>query len=84
MVLLRTKGVRQVFVSEPLLKRQKHNEALADKVFNPKTDKVGERCRELTDGEGVDFVFDCAGNEGAMRDGMDALRALGSYVNVAG
>jgi (R,R)-butanediol dehydrogenase/meso-butanediol dehydrogenase/diacetyl reductase len=83
-VVLRTKGVKQIYVSEPTLKRQKHNEALADAVFNPTTEKVGDRCRELTGGEGVDFVFDCAGNEFAMKDGMDALKAMGSYINVAG
>jgi threonine dehydrogenase-like Zn-dependent dehydrogenase len=82
--VLRTKGAKAVYVSEPTLKRQKHNEELADLVFNPMKDKVGDRCRELTDGQGVDVVFDCAGNEFAMKDGMDALRWKGLYLNVAG
>ncbi|EXJ79935.1 hypothetical protein A1O3_08220 [Capronia epimyces CBS 606.96] len=81
---LRARGVKRIFVSEPTQKRQKHTAVLADEVFNPLQIKVGDRCRELTDGKGVDLVFDCAGIAPGLVDGMDALRAGGTYVNVAG
>jgi len=46
--------------------------------------RVAEKCSELTDGEGVDVVFDCASVERAMKDGFDALKFEGTYLNVAG
>lgn len=83
-MVLRTKGAKKVFVSEPTLKRQKQNSEVADAVFDPTKEKVGERCRELTAGEGVDFVFDCAGVQRALDDGMDAMGWGGMYINIAG
>ena len=82
--VLRMKGARKVFVSEPTVKRQRHNKEVADVVFDPMKDKVGERCMEMTGGEGVDVVFDCAGIMPALKDGMDALCHGGIYVNIAG
>lgn len=81
---LRAAGARVVFLSEPTLKRQQQCREFASKVFDPKSVKVPDACRAYMDGEGVDVVFDCAGVPAAMRDGMDALRPRGTYVNVAG
>lgn len=83
-VVLRTKGAKKIFISEPTEKRQKHNREVADAVFDPTKEKVADRCREITGGKGVDVVFDCAGNEFAMRDGMDSLKWAGIYLTVAG
>ncbi|OCK77958.1 threonine dehydrogenase [Lepidopterella palustris CBS 459.81] len=82
--VLRAKGAKRVFVSEPTTRRAEQNAQLADVVFNPIKEDVGERCRELTGGEGVDFVFDCAGIPSGFENGMDALRYRGTYVNIAG
>jgi (R,R)-butanediol dehydrogenase/meso-butanediol dehydrogenase/diacetyl reductase len=38
----------------------------------------------LTGGKGVDLVFDCAGIAPGLKDGMDALKSRGTYLNVAG
>ncbi|KAK4616179.1 hypothetical protein CLAFUW4_10473 [Fulvia fulva] len=46
--------------------------------------KIGDECRKLTGGIGVDVVFDCAGTPAGLDAGMDALRTRGTYVNVAG
>jgi threonine dehydrogenase-like Zn-dependent dehydrogenase len=81
--VLRTWGVDKVFVSEPTVARRKQNEEFADVVFNPITQKVGDECRSLTDGKGVDIVFDAAGIAVGLADGMDALGQGGIYVNVA-
>ncbi|KUJ23346.1 threonine dehydrogenase [Mollisia scopiformis] len=83
-VVLRMKGVKKVVVSEPTMKRQGYCRELVDVVLDPVKEKVGDRCRELTEGKGVDVVFDCAGIERAMADGMDALKFGGLYLNVAG
>lgn len=81
--VLRAKGCKQIFVSEPTSTRATQNKEIADQVFNPLTENVGDRSRELTGGEGVNAVFDCAGVGRAMDAGMDALRYKGTYINVA-
>jgi (R,R)-butanediol dehydrogenase/meso-butanediol dehydrogenase/diacetyl reductase len=82
--VLRAKGCRKIYVSEPTSTRAAQNKEIADEVFNPLTENVADKCRELTNGEGVDVVFDCAGLQRACNTGMDALRHKGFYVNVAG
>ncbi|KAK0254980.1 hypothetical protein LTR91_011596 [Friedmanniomyces endolithicus] len=81
---LKAFGAERVFLSEPTALRQRQCRGLVERVFDPRTERVAEECRELTGGEGVDVVIDCAGVGPAMRDGMDALRRKGTYVNVAG
>ena len=81
---LKAAGAEQVFVSEPTASRQALCKPWAAEVFNPMEVKVPEECRKRTDGKGVDLVFDCAGITPGMRDGMDALRPKGTFVNVAG
>jgi threonine dehydrogenase-like Zn-dependent dehydrogenase len=81
--VLRAWGVDKVFVSEPTVTRRKQNEEFADEVFNPIEQKVGDMCRSLTDGKGVDVVFDAAGIAAGIADGLDALKQNGTYVNVA-
>lgn len=84
MFVLKAKGVTKLIVSEPTAKRQEQTAKFVDVVLNPREVKVGDKCRELTDGKGVDIVFDCAGIMPGLKDGMDALRRGGTYVNVAG
>jgi threonine dehydrogenase-like Zn-dependent dehydrogenase len=81
--VLRALGCRNIFVSEPTKTRAAQNKKIADAVFNPITESVGESCRTLTGGEGVDVVFDCAGIQAGFDVGMDALRFKGTYMNVA-
>jgi len=81
---LRAQGVGTVIVSEPTLKRREQNAAFADAVLDPLNESVGDRCREMTAGNGVDVVFDCAGIQPGLNAGMDALVFRGTYVNVAG
>ena len=45
----------------------------ADEVVNYSTENLKERAKELTDGEGVDVVYDCVGGDKAEL----ALRAIG-------
>ena len=81
---LKAAGANQVFVSEPTENRESLCESWATEVLNPIRQSVAEECRSRTDGKGVDVVFDCAGVGPGMRDGMDALKRKGTYVNVAG
>ncbi|KAF2124076.1 threonine dehydrogenase, partial [Dothidotthia symphoricarpi CBS 119687] len=81
--VLRALGCKHVYVSEPAAARAVHNRTIADAVLDPMNEHVGDRCRELTGGGGVDVVFDCAGMQKGMDAGMDALKFRGTYMNVA-
>jgi (R,R)-butanediol dehydrogenase/meso-butanediol dehydrogenase/diacetyl reductase len=80
---LRARGCTQIFISEPTTTRAAQNKQVADAVFNPIKDNVGDKCRELTNGEGIDVAFDCAGVQKGFDAGMDALKFHGLYMNVA-
>jgi threonine dehydrogenase-like Zn-dependent dehydrogenase len=80
---LRALGCGNIFISEPTSTRAAQNRKIADHVINPVTENVAERCRQLTSGEGVDVVFDCAGVQKGMDAGFEALRFRGVYMNVA-
>ncbi|KAF2734380.1 threonine dehydrogenase [Polyplosphaeria fusca] len=82
--VLRAHGCKQIYVSEPATTRAEQNKLIADKVFNPVQEDVGDECRKLTGGEGVDVVFDCAGLPKALDAGMNAVKFKGIYMNVAG
>ncbi|KAF2279773.1 threonine dehydrogenase [Westerdykella ornata] len=81
--VLRARGCKRILVSEPTATRAAQNKEVADEVFNPLIMDVAGKCRELTNGEGVDVVFDCAGIQKAMDTGLDALKVKGTYMNVA-
>ncbi|KAF4547512.1 Zinc-binding dehydrogenase-like protein 16 [Elsinoe fawcettii] len=82
--VLRVFGVRKVVVSEPARVRREWDEKVADVVLNPVETKVAEECKRLTGDRGVDVVFDAAGVERGLKDGVEALKYGGTYVNVAG
>ena len=71
-------------MSEPTVLRAEQNAELAEAIFNPMKEKVGQKCRKLTAGEGIDIVFDCAGIQPGLQDGTEALRHGGTYLNVTG
>ena len=79
-LVLKAWGVGKVYVSEPTMKRKTQIEGFADVVFNPINQNIGSECRALTQGRGVDMVFDCAGILPALEAGMDALCFDGIYV----
>lgn len=81
---LKACGATKIFVSEPTAQRQEQCKDWCQQLINPIKQKVGDECRRLTDGRGVDLVFDCAGIPPGMNDGFDALAPKGTYVNVAG
>ena len=75
--------VRQILLSEPTEKRSRTARKWVKRIIDPTSENVGDLCRQLTEGEGVDVVFDCAGVQLAMDAGLDALRSKGTYVNIA-
>jgi len=81
--VLRAHGVGRLLLSEPTAARWRHAKDVVDRVIDPKTENVGDVCRGLTGGKGVDLVFDCAGVQPGLEAGIDALRNGGTLVNVA-
>jgi threonine dehydrogenase-like Zn-dependent dehydrogenase len=82
-LVLRARGCKQILISEPTTTRAAQNKQVVDVVLNPISDSIGDKCREVTQGEGIDVVFDCAGVQNGFDAGMDALRYNGLYMNVA-
>jgi threonine dehydrogenase-like Zn-dependent dehydrogenase len=80
---LKARKPGRIFVSEPTLTRRKQISQFVDHALNPMEEDVGKRCVELTEGRGVDVIFDCAGVSPALEAGMAAIRANGLYVMVA-
>ena len=76
-------GATNIIVSEPAKIRREQVSEFAQTVINPVNEKVGDRCRELTQGVGVDVVFDCAGVPIGLEAAFDAIRHNGLYMMVA-
>lgn len=54
----------------------------ADLVLNPLGCDLGEEVRKLTDGLGCDVYLEVSGNEASVRQGLDALRNRGRFVQM--
>ncbi len=54
----------------------------AEAVVDVSAEDLGERLRDLTAGAGVDVVIECAGNDRAVRSGMEAIRARGQFLQL--
>ncbi|GAM83472.1 hypothetical protein ANO11243_014600 [Dothideomycetidae sp. 11243] len=81
---LKARGEGVVVVSELSGKRKAFaKEFGADITIDPSKEDLIQRCQDLTKKRGVDIVFDCAGVQAAMDDAVKALRARGTFVNIA-
>jgi threonine dehydrogenase-like Zn-dependent dehydrogenase len=81
--ILKAHKVGRILLSEPTAKRKEQNKDSVDRIIDPRSENVGDICRELTGGKGVDVVFDCAGVQPGLDAGFDALKRGGTFVNVA-
>ena len=83
--LLKSQGAGFIILSEPATRRrdQAIDLQLMQKVVDPSAENIGEVCRQVTGGKGVDVVFDCAGIQAALESALDAIAYGGTYVNVA-
>ncbi|KAJ5564732.1 chaperonin 10-like protein [Penicillium frequentans] len=81
--VLKVWGAKMVFVSEKSRGRKEFLLDLVDAAFDPTEVNVPSKCKELTDGDGVGIVFDCAGSQPGFQDGCDSLKFHGIYANLA-
>ncbi|KAH7122254.1 sorbitol dehydrogenase [Dendryphion nanum] len=81
---LKARGADKIILSEVSRRRREFAKKFgADFVLNPLEDDVVQRCRDLCDGQGVHIVFDCAGVQSGLDQGVHATRARGKIMNVA-
>ncbi len=82
-LVLRAYHPKKILVSEPTPTRRAQVLELAHVTFDPGLDSVVQGSKEITEGRGVDIVFDCAGTLAGLSDGLDALKCEGLYMNLA-
>lgn len=76
-------GAGEVLVTESSARRARTALALgAAEVLDPASADVVERVRDRTGGIGVDIVFDAAGNQSAVEQGLAALRKQGRFASL--
>lgn len=83
-LVLRARGAARIYISEPTPTRKHQASEVADRVINPAEENVEDVIRLLTNGKGVDVVFDCAGIQPGIEDAMKAIALRGTYINIAG
>ena len=80
---MKAAGANKVIVSEPAAARREQVSEFSHAVINPFEESVEQRCSGLTEGRGIEVVFDCAGVPRALESAMNAIRFEGLYVMVA-
>jgi len=82
--LLVANGVRVIVAgtTADAVRREKARETGAHRVVNVDDEDLAEIVRDETRGRGVDLAFECAGVASSARSCLDALRPLGTYVQV--
>lgn len=81
---LRARGCKQIIVSEiSSMRKQFAKDFGAHIIIDPSKEDIVARCRELCDNKGVNVCFDAAGVQPAMEDAVRAVRARGTFVNIA-
>lgn len=78
---LKVAGIERVIVSEPIRKRRELAARLgACGIIDPSSSNSEEEVAALTDGRGADMVFECTGEEDAVREACRIARPLGKLV----
>lgn len=73
-----------IIVSEPAEKRQQYARDFGvEHVVNPIKEDIFAKVLELTNGDGVDLVLDCAGVQPGVDQGLKCLCTRGTLLNVA-
>ncbi|MFD5177592.1 alcohol dehydrogenase catalytic domain-containing protein [Nocardia sp. NPDC058379] len=80
---LAARGVDRVLVSEPNAQRRATIAALGARVVDPVTEDLAAAVAAVTDGEGLDAVFDAAGVGPAIESGVAHLAPNGRLVVLA-
>ena len=81
---LKAHGANKIIVAEVAEERQNFAKHFgATHIFDPRHDDIVGKCKELSDGRGVQVSLDCAGVAASVKTACLAVRAHGRVVNVA-
>ena len=81
---LKAQGADKIIVAEVSTERQNFAKHFgATHIFDPRHDDVVAKCKELTDGRGVQTSLDCAGLAVTLKTACLAVRSRGRVINVA-
>lgn len=81
---LKARGAENIIVSEPAARRREFATQFgAHHVLNPTTEDIVAKVHEICDGRGANIVFDAAGVQVGVDLAILALRARGTFVNIA-
>lgn len=80
---LKHRGIATVFVTDVDPYRLALAAQFGFTALNARTEDVGDRVRQATDGEGADALFECAGAESAAMDMAGLVRSRGTIVMVS-
>ena len=83
LLVLRAHHPKKILLSEPNPARRARVSELVDFTFDPMQVRVVQRSKKITEGRGVDIVFDCAGTLAGLSDSFEALKCEGLYINLA-
>ncbi|MBU9711636.1 zinc-dependent alcohol dehydrogenase [Evansella tamaricis] len=80
---LKSYGATNIMVVEPNELRLKKAKELGFHCINPMIQDVHETVREMTNGTGSDFVFDCAGHPSVIQQATKVVKVRGRVVVLA-
>jgi (R,R)-butanediol dehydrogenase / meso-butanediol dehydrogenase / diacetyl reductase len=83
-IALQQLGAANVYVVETNEQRLKKAESLGFKTIHPATQSVKDMILTATNGDGIDYVFDCAGHPAVLEEITEVVKVQGSIVIVAG
>lgn len=81
---LKARGAENIIVSEPAARRREFAKQFgAHHVLDPTSEDIVTKVREFCDGRGANIAFDAAGVQVGVDLAILALRARGTFVNIA-
>ena len=81
---LKARGAGNIIVSEPAARRREFAKQFgAHHVLDPTKDDIVAKVREICDGRGANLAFDAAGVQAGVDLAILAIRARGTFVNIA-
>jgi threonine dehydrogenase-like Zn-dependent dehydrogenase len=81
---LKARGAGKIIVSEPAPRRREFAKQFgAHHVLDPVSEDITAKVLELCDGRGANIAFDAAGVQAGVDQAILAIRARGTFVNIA-
>lgn len=78
---LKARGATTIIVAEVAKERQNFAKLFgATHIFDPRSDDVVKKSKEVCEGQGPNMAFDCAGVAASIKTAALAIRSRGCYI----